>query len=612
MTSASSARRPAAERAPARGQHQPAHLAGACRRAGTGRARSARSRPARSGRAWPRPVTSGPPAMSDSLLASATVRPASSAARVARRPCEPATAVEHDVGRPAREFAVRASGPGEHLGARPGVGRPQRGEPGVRSSSPASARVARPDRADPQPSACSASSQGSLPPAARPTTRNRSGVRGHHIDGLGADRPGRAEQDDAALRGHRGHGTSVPDTGPATAAPHYPARCADRPERRPRRGLRRAGGSATTRRCSTSSPAPTWPAASTPATRRPCAGSARLAAERGVAIGAQVGYRDLAGFGRRRIDMPPGRADRRRALPARRAGGVRRGRRARAVRYVKPHGALYNTAARRRRRRPARRRGGRRVRQHAAAARPARARGSPARPRRPGCPSSPRRSPTAPTRPTGGWCPARQPGARARRPGRGGRAGRAARHAPDGSHHRRRQRSRSAPRRCACTATRRARSTSRRRSARRWTTPASRSSAVRRMRLLPVRRARGARRGRRAEQPLALPRALRGGVPRTGDRGDRPGGRARVLAVRPGRERRDRRVARATRPAAAARSSCPHARSRSSSPSATTAPDLRRASPAELGLSAPRAGRAPHACRVHASRSAASRPASAT
>src|SRR5882757_9957654 len=28
----------------------------------------------------------------------------------------------------------------------------------------------------------------------------------------------------------------------------------------------------------------------------------RLAAARGVAVGAQVGYRDLAGFGRRRID----------------------------------------------------------------------------------------------------------------------------------------------------------------------------------------------------------------------------------------------------------------------------------------------------------------------
>ena len=70
----------------------------------------------------------------------------------------------------------------------------------------------------------------------------------------------------------------------------------------------------------------------------------RLAAGRGVAIGAQVGYRDLAGFGRRRIDIDPAEltADVLYQLGAldgfARAAGAR-------VRYVKPHGALYNTAA---------------------------------------------------------------------------------------------------------------------------------------------------------------------------------------------------------------------------------------------------------------------------
>lgn len=71
--------------------------------------------------------------------------------------------------------------------------------------------------------------------------------------------------------------------------------------------------------------------------RRTC----ERAAELGVVIGAQVGYRDLAGFGRRFIDMDPhdltndviyqiG------ALEAfARVAGTR-------VRYVKPHGALYN------------------------------------------------------------------------------------------------------------------------------------------------------------------------------------------------------------------------------------------------------------------------------
>ncbi len=68
------------------------------------------------------------------------------------------------------------------------------------------------------------------------------------------------------------------------------------------------------------------------------------AAERGVAIGAQVGYRDLAGFGRRRIDYDPEdlAADVLYQLGALAAAARAAGA---AVRYVKPHGALYNTAA---------------------------------------------------------------------------------------------------------------------------------------------------------------------------------------------------------------------------------------------------------------------------
>ena len=67
------------------------------------------------------------------------------------------------------------------------------------------------------------------------------------------------------------------------------------------------------------------------------------AAANGVAVGAQVGYRDLAGFGRRFIDVDPleltddviyqiGALD-----GMARAAGT-------SVTYVKPHGALYNTA----------------------------------------------------------------------------------------------------------------------------------------------------------------------------------------------------------------------------------------------------------------------------
>lgn len=65
------------------------------------------------------------------------------------------------------------------------------------------------------------------------------------------------------------------------------------------------------------------------------------AAGNGVVVGAQVAYRDLAGFGRRFIDVP--RAD----LTADvlfQLGGLEAMCRVSgtAVRYVKPHGALYN------------------------------------------------------------------------------------------------------------------------------------------------------------------------------------------------------------------------------------------------------------------------------
>ena len=72
--------------------------------------------------------------------------------------------------------------------------------------------------------------------------------------------------------------------------------------------------------------------------------TARAAAERGVVVGAQPGYRDLAGFGRR----PLGASGREiygdvlsqlGALDAiARSTGTR-------IRFVKPHGALYNTVA---------------------------------------------------------------------------------------------------------------------------------------------------------------------------------------------------------------------------------------------------------------------------
>ncbi|ASF10805.1 hypothetical protein NBRGN_065_01660 [Nocardia brasiliensis NBRC 14402] len=75
--------------------------------------------------------------------------------------------------------------------------------------------------------------------------------------------------------------------------------------------------------------------------RRTC----ELAVAKGVRIGAHVGYRDLAGFGRREITMNP--AELRDEVLYQigsldafaKAAGDR-------VRYVKPHGALYHSAGR--------------------------------------------------------------------------------------------------------------------------------------------------------------------------------------------------------------------------------------------------------------------------
>ncbi|MGS0686235.1 LamB/YcsF family protein [Nakamurella sp. GG22] len=71
--------------------------------------------------------------------------------------------------------------------------------------------------------------------------------------------------------------------------------------------------------------------------RRTC----ELAAAAGVVIGAQVGYRDLAGFGRRFIDVP---AEELTADIIYQIGALQALARVAGteVRYVKPHGALHN------------------------------------------------------------------------------------------------------------------------------------------------------------------------------------------------------------------------------------------------------------------------------
>ncbi|KAA1421993.1 LamB/YcsF family protein [Nocardioides humilatus] len=68
-----------------------------------------------------------------------------------------------------------------------------------------------------------------------------------------------------------------------------------------------------------------------------------LATTHGVTIGAQVGYRDLAGFGRRFVDIDPAdlHADVRYQVGALRALAAPS-----TVRYLKPHGALYHAVNR--------------------------------------------------------------------------------------------------------------------------------------------------------------------------------------------------------------------------------------------------------------------------
>ena len=68
----------------------------------------------------------------------------------------------------------------------------------------------------------------------------------------------------------------------------------------------------------------------------------RAAALRGVSVGAQVGYRDLAGFGRRFVDVTPEdlTAEIIYQIGALQAIAHTAGT---TVRYVKPHGALYNS-----------------------------------------------------------------------------------------------------------------------------------------------------------------------------------------------------------------------------------------------------------------------------
>jgi UPF0271 protein len=75
--------------------------------------------------------------------------------------------------------------------------------------------------------------------------------------------------------------------------------------------------------------------------RRTCA----AAVDRGVRIGAQVSYRDLAGFGRREMEVDPEELCAEVLYQLAAVDGIARAMGGR-VSYVKPHGALYNRICR--------------------------------------------------------------------------------------------------------------------------------------------------------------------------------------------------------------------------------------------------------------------------
>ena len=166
VTSASSARAPPAERAARCGEHEPVDLVGAGRRAGTGPARSARSRPARSARAPRPPSPARRPRPGTPCWRARAWRPAASAARVGPRPTAPVMPLSTVSTGVVAVSSVAASGPAS-------TSTPGSSSRRARAASSAATATRRTWCAR----TCSASSATSPPPAASPATVKRSGWR---------------------------------------------------------------------------------------------------------------------------------------------------------------------------------------------------------------------------------------------------------------------------------------------------------------------------------------------------------------------------------------------------------------------------------------------------
>ena len=141
-------------------------------------------------------LTSGPPTISDSLLASASMRPASRAARVGREADGAGDAVEHGVAVGARRARWPRPGPARISGSGSPGAVPRRPAPRAAAGT-ASSRATATVRT-PQPVRLLGEQRD---PAAGGGERGHPeavGVAQHDVDGLGADRAGGAEDHDVA------------------------------------------------------------------------------------------------------------------------------------------------------------------------------------------------------------------------------------------------------------------------------------------------------------------------------------------------------------------------------------------------------------------------------
>ena len=154
---------------------------------------------------WPglaRSCTSGPPAISDSLLASARVRPASSAARRRRQSDRPGHPVEHHVTRPRRDLGgrIRSTDQPRHREVAPVVAAALRLGEQRELNVLERGRLGDGDDLDTEVERLLGKQLGSVTARSQSDRTESVGIGANHIDRLCPDRAGRAQDDNVAHR----------------------------------------------------------------------------------------------------------------------------------------------------------------------------------------------------------------------------------------------------------------------------------------------------------------------------------------------------------------------------------------------------------------------------